>query len=246
MSVSKLDDRPFVVVFAKAPVAGTVKTRLCDVLSFEQAARLHEAFIIDLCCMLRTWKKECMQSGARWVLFYTGDVTHPVFERVLCEDQSVEFVKQVKGGLGEKLDHALAWCSAHGATSITIIGSDAPTLTPRHLEQARFYLKKADVVFGPTFDGGYYVVSCRAHHPSLFERVAWSTKRTLHDSIAQARQLGLSVKTLEFWYDVDYIEDVQFLADHLHDCLAPSGEHKYSETVMLMRRFYELGILPIA
>ena len=92
---------------------------------------------------------------------------------------------------------------------------------------AYHYLGSQDVVFGPSFDGGYYLVGLgeireevAAAEEVIFEAISWSSVRVLEQSWQRARQDGLLCELLSFWYDVDTFEDLKILRFHLKEYLA--------------------------
>lgn len=225
-----------VMMFAKAPVAGRVKTRMHPALTFEQAAALHSAFLSDLTQTLSLWTRK---KSASWSLHGAGDMGHAAFERVRA--LGVEVVEQQGEGLGGRLVWATRWAQRAGAQRVLIIGSDSPTLQEQHLDAAAGAC--GEVALGPSFDGGYYLVGLEAEHAAIFEGVRWSDARTCHSQSARIRELGLPERRLGFWYDVDTIEDVQLMADHLSDHLAHQHPGKYGGTIEMLRQFQALGIL---
>ena len=90
---------------------------------------------------------------------------------------------------------------------------DSPTLPPAALRQAAE--RRADVILGPAFDGGYWCIGWRAPRPGLLAGVPWSTDETLAETVAAARRAGCSVDLLPFWYDIDSPADLTFLRQHL-------------------------------
>lgn len=227
-----------VMMFAKAPVEGRVKTRLHPPLTLAQAASLHAAFLKDLTQTLTDWAG---RTGASWSLHGAGDLAHDAFAKIHAT--GVELVPQQGQGLGDRLARATRWARGAGAREVVIIGSDSPTLQAEHLTMAAEAARGGDVALGPSFDGGYYVIGLPAEHDAIFEGVAWSDPRTCHSQTARIRELELSVRRLPFWYDVDTIEDVQLLADHLSDHLAHQHPGKYGGTIDMLRQIQALGLL---
>src|SRR5262249_49411821 len=102
-----------------------------------------------------------------------------------------------------------------GAASVVVVGTDSPTLPVEHVEQAFVELEDADVVLGPAFDGGYYLVSCGPRRPPIFEGMAWSTDRVLADTVAALADPRWRLAVLPPWYDVDTPADWAMLCGHL-------------------------------
>jgi glycosyltransferase A (GT-A) superfamily protein (DUF2064 family) len=98
-----------------------------------------------------------------------------------------------------------------GSQRAVIMDSDSPTLPATYLRRAFDNLADADVVLGPTRDGGYYLIGVKQPQPGLLREVQMSTPRVLADTLALAEANGLSVSLLPTWYDVDTIGDLHQL-----------------------------------
>lgn len=96
-----------------------------------------------------------------------------------------------------------------GHQPVAILDSDVPTLPAKAVE--RLFSIDADIVFGPSLDGGYWGVACRKTNPLMFEGVEWATENTLAQSVAACRRAGLSCELGPLWYDVDTVNDVDRL-----------------------------------
>jgi len=157
------------IIFARAPQLGEVKTRLAKTVGAERALALYEAFLDDTCALTQGL-------GARRVLSIAGDVDHPRVAH-LAKSQRLTLEPQGDGDLGERMARAIATHVPRGP--VVIIGSDAPTLPRAHLHQALDELMAHDVVIGPSDDGGYYLIGARVPVPELFVDVHWSTAEVL-------------------------------------------------------------------
>jgi uncharacterized protein len=168
--------RPAIVVFAKAPRPGHVKTRLG--LPPEWAARLHESFVRDALALA--------QAAAEHVELHT-DV-----ETEAWRDVAVPRRLQPAGDLGDRMLAALP---------ALILGSDAPSLPLSRL--TALIATPGDVVLGPAEDGGYWAILARRRDDRMFEGVEWSTASTREQTIAACRARGLTVALGPEWFDVD-------------------------------------------
>jgi rSAM/selenodomain-associated transferase 1 len=190
-----------ILVFAKAPIAGKVKTRLQPTWTLEQAAALHRAFVADLLDRLTVF-----QPAAR-IELHTDIPTDPWWPA------GVTHHLQTKGDLGQRMLCALETALASRASPVMILGGDVPSVPLGHL--AAILETDADVVLGPSTDGGYYAISCRRTHPRMFASVAWSTPSALDATAEAARACGLSVSLGPAWFDIDSPEDLErLLASH--------------------------------
>ena len=191
--------RPVVVVMVKAPVPGTVKTRL--LLPPEEAAALAAAFAGDVVRNAR--------AVAEVLIAYAPADGRALLKPLLPD--GLHWTPQRGGGLGERLAGAMADAVALGFGPLLVIGTDSPTLPPAYLAQALTLLTDTDVVLGPTEDGGFYLLGTHRPQPGLFEDVEWSTREVLAQTAENARVHGHSVGFLPPWYDVDTPEDLERL-----------------------------------
>ncbi len=205
-----------VVMFAKAPVPGKVKTRLHTEFSPEAAAQLHGCFLRDQAARLLT-----ARPGFEGWISVAGDSDHPVIAEIAA--MGVRRVPQPGDSLGDRMACAVEMGLDEGYDSVTLIGSDSPTLPTAHIDAAAEMMDRFDVAFGPSTDGGYVSVTTRRLLPVFREPIAWSTERTLIESLDAVRGAGLLAGLGAFWYDVDHAVDVAFLRRHL-DLMGPGAE----------------------
>ncbi len=182
------------ILFAKAPVPGHVKTRLAAAIGARQAAELHHAFVADTLAKLAAFK------DLADIELHTDIPTDAWIDARVARDL------QAEGGLELKLLHALAAAVGSGRPQAMILGSDSPTLPRGHIQ--RLLDSTTDVSLGPCDDGGYYAIACRRVHPEMFAGVAWSTPCVMEQTECAARAAGLSVERGDLWYDVDGPEDL--------------------------------------
>ena len=191
--------RPVVMLFAKAPIPESVKTRLIPGIGAELAAALHRAFVSDTLRVLQTLTPECD------IELHTDVPTDAWPE---CASRKL----QCPGDLGRKMLAALEGALCEGRPIAMIAGSDSPTLPAEYL--AEMLDSPADVCLGPCTDGGYYAIACRRTHPAMFRDVTWSSAQTRSETVAAIERAGLSVALGREWYDVDCAEDLdRLLAD---------------------------------
>lgn len=191
-----------VVVMAKAPRPGRVKTRLLGLLSPDQAAALHRSFVEDV-----TRQALDMRDVDVAIVCPQEDTQH--FGNWLPTE--AEILLQAGSGLASGLGSALEQCAAAGYGRIVLRNSDSPNLPADRLREALDSLEETDLVVGPTEDGGYYLVgACRAH-TGLFDATTMGTTSAIAALRAAAQRLGLTVMELAPWYDVDIPEDLDRL-----------------------------------
>jgi uncharacterized protein len=205
-----------VIMFAKAPVPGKVKTRLHTHFSPEAAAELHGAFLRDQASRLLATR-----DGFEGWVSVAGDADHPVLAEIGA--LGVRCVEQPGDSLGDRMACAVEMGLAAGFEGVTLIGSDSPTLPTAHIDHVASLMKTHDVAFGASTDGGYVSVTARCPVPALREPIAWSTATTLIESMDAVGRAGLLAALAGFWYDVDHAVDVAFLRRHL-DLMGPEAE----------------------
>ncbi len=179
-------------VFAKQPLPGMVKTRLCPPLSPRQAADLYRI------CLQETVSRMGSLTGCELALCYSGDE-----DWFAHNFPGVMLVPQCGEELGERMAQCLSHWLATGYEAALLIGSDTPDLPLERIEQAFSALVNADLVHGPAVDGGYYLVGESIHHPQLYQGIAWSTGKVLEQTLAKAARLDLRSVLLEPWDDLD-------------------------------------------
>jgi len=185
------------LIFAKKPVPGKVKTRLAKDIGNEAACKIY-----------------------RQLLFYTFDIAEKANVYVLAclteEDQITlnavpftEFYQQVDGNLGKKLDHAFQSAFERGFKKLIVLGTDCADLTTDIIQDAYEKLDQNDVVIGPAKDGGYYLLGMTHYIPSLFENKSWSTEYLLTETTQTLKEENKSYHLLETLSDIDNIEDLK-------------------------------------
>ena len=187
--------RPLIIIFAKAPVAGRVKTRLDADPS--RAAALHSVFVRDALAMAETFQDEADVE-------LSTDTPSDAWP-----ESAVRRSLQAAGNLGERMYAALEQALSSGRTKVIIMGSDSPLLPPDHIRE--LLRSDADVALGPTKDGGYYAICCRRLVAEMFDGVSWSTEAALAGTVDAARRCGLTVQKGPGWFDVDTPNDLEGL-----------------------------------
>jgi uncharacterized protein len=210
-------------VFGKLPGDEPVKTRLQARLTRAEAERFYLASLAD------TLETACRVVDRPVLFLASRHVAHLEAEPVLLAAgvdpavwSRVQVEHQYGDDLGERLERALDFlCTVNRGGMI--IGSDSPSLEAKALRRANTMLESADVVLGPTSDGGYYAIGFRRRYRGLLHGIAWSTNRVLAETRARAEERGLHVELLEPWTDVDRPEDLEVLASQIAD-LRASGD----------------------
>lgn len=188
---------PALIVFAKAPIPGAVKTRLASVIGPERAARVytdlvattlahaHSAWRTGVVSRIELWgSPDCESSFLRGVASAFGASRH----------------RQCEGDLGERMAHAMTE-GLQRAPAVLLIGTDCPLLDALRLAAARALLAGHDAVLGPAEDGGYVLVGASRQVP--FTSVRWSTPHAFADTAAGFTRAGIRFDVLPVSWDVD-------------------------------------------
>ena len=183
------NNQEIIIVYTKYPIPGHSKTRLIPALGARGAAELQERMTASLVARLKTIDE---QRRARLLIHYDGG-NQTLMTKWL--GKSLHFVEQIGEDLGERMFNSL---SDHlgSAARIVLVGSDCPGVDPSIINEALDSLKKKNLVIGPTFDGGYYLIGiCGTLEPSqlktLFSSIRWSIDSVYNDTIHRIQQLHL-------------------------------------------------------
>ena len=120
------------------------------------------------------------------------------------------YVAQINGDLGKRMAHAFNYVFSKGHRQAIIIGTDIPTLTAHILTEAFQLLDQSDIVIGPAYDGGYYLIGMRQLHRELFINIAWSTPIVTKQTLQAIARLRLHISYLPTLMDIDTEEDLRY------------------------------------
>ncbi len=201
---SEIGDRALIIM-AKAARAGQVKTRLAASLPAEAVVELYKCLIEDTVNLARS-----ISTDALAIVCPTSDVAD-----VASWLPAIEVVGQQGEGLAAGLVSAFRIFIDRGYRRVVALGGDSPQLPPKTLDKAFQLLDGADVVVGPTTDGGYYLVGSTTVQAELFDMQRMGTDSALNSLVASAQSLALRVALTETGYDVDEAEDLARLAREL-------------------------------
>jgi uncharacterized protein len=200
------------VLMAKAPLPGEVKTRLIGPLSPVEASELYVNFLIDTFELMEDVRAE--RENLTLVLSYTPEGLEEAFEAV--ERQGSLMIAQRGDDLGERLHNCFADLFESGFDSVVVIGGDSPTLPGEFLIDAFDLLENPrDLVLGPAEDEGYYLIGMRLLDQEIFKNIPWGTPGVLPATSEMAVARGLNLRLLPLWYDVDTVQDLERLKEEL-------------------------------
>jgi len=205
------------VLYARAPRRGEVKTRMMPCLDVDEALALHVALLEDSLDLLR---EAAVKADAVPFVSFSEPWTPSAArldQRASEAISSATLLPQRGADLGERLRHTCDDLLQRDHRGVVVIGSDSPTLPPERLVQAQAALRQdADVVVGPTEDGGYYLIGVGRSLPGLFDRIAWGTDTVYADTLAAAQRIGARTDVLPLWYDIDRPADLARLYRETH------------------------------
>lgn len=202
---------PHVVVMAKQPIPGQVKTRLLGRLTPGQAAAIHRAM---LDCVL---ERAAAHLPGIHVLATPPPSPAPSASPDALDGSRWRWIDQGTGDLGARMDHV--W-RALGAGPIVFLGVDSPDVPAQALRAIPAALRDTDAAIGPVCDGGYWTLAANRYLPQLLTGIDWGTANVYHQTVAAAAG-RLSVTTLPVWHDVDEPDDLDALRHRLQRASAP-------------------------
>jgi rSAM/selenodomain-associated transferase 1 len=226
--------RNALIIFAKAPIPGKVKTRLCPPLTDEEAATLHGSLVLDVL------ERTQLPSMDRFMA--CAPSAEHVFFKILEERHGVRLLTQSGGDLGNRMQQALRAVLNSGYRRALLIGTDVPAISRSLLSQAMDLLGSHDVVLGPAADGGYYLIGLSRLIPELFVDMPWSSDRVCTLTEEKARGLGLMTGLLPRQRDLDTVQDLLAILEELgtgREGPAPLGSSLSRRTEGVLRTLAE-------
>lgn len=191
------------IVFAKAPVAGQVKTRLIPALGAEGAAQLAQRLVSHALQQVGPF------AAAHRELCVAPDASHPAFTQAMSGG-AWQLTGQGPGDLGERMHRALERVLRSHRQAL-LMGTDAPALDAARLAQADAALHTHDAVFVPALDGGYALVGLKRPAPELFAQMRWSHAQVLAHTLERAHRAQLRCALLSPVPDIDEPADLVHL-----------------------------------
>lgn len=194
MTKSKKSLSQSLIIFVRSPKLGKVKTRLAKAVGDQEALSIYIR-------LLTHTREVAEQVDATRHLFYSDEIIE--------DEWSTDYFQkalQADGDLGVKMQHAMSTALKTSNKAI-IIGSDCAQLNSSLIVSAYEALDQHDVVIGPTYDGGYYLLGVKKVHKELFEDMTWSVESVFDETVRRITNKGLSYSTLDKLSDIDYKED---------------------------------------
>lgn len=192
-----MKNRDALIIIAKYPEKGQVKTRIKGISECERVA-LYERLL------KRAMNRLGSLSGVDTFIAFAPETARDYFLPF-----GVKLIALHPGDLGECMYEAFKDVFHMGYSKAALVGADIPDLSPDVIRNAFEVLSDTDLVYGPASDGGYYLVGMKKLIRDVFESVPWSSDQTLKKSIEQARRSGLTITFTKMLSDIDTIEDVR-------------------------------------
>ncbi len=221
-----------IVVFAKSPAAGAVKTRLRDALSPSEAAEVHQVCLLDSLRLV-----EALPQASRWLVLAPpagpAPTRSPKAEGFSATRGSAALAAlepapfaialgdgwrygwQCGGDLGRRLEAAFAELFRQRARKVVVIGTDTPWMGSQRLRLALDWLNRDDFVLGPALDGGYYLIAARRLAPKAFRAIPGGTREVLSATRRARERAGCSYRLLPVDFDLDRPDDLRRAAQIL-------------------------------
>ena len=195
------------IIMAKEPKVGLTKTRLCPPLTFEDAAKLYEALLRD------TIDSVSKLTEIDLAIAITPPESQGFFERI--SPPGTILLPVICSDIGDCLNQVLNQLLDLGYQKVMALNADGPSLPIEFVYQDFELLVDHNLVFGPSEDGGYYLVGMKEETPEIYTDISWSTSHVLSQTLGRADILGLTVATSPTWYDVDSAADIERLRTEL-------------------------------
>lgn len=189
------------LIFVKYPEPGKVKTRLAKDIGSANAAALYRKMAENIICNLSK-----LTDYTKIIFFHPPERKNDIMRWL--QYGGLYFIAQEGHSLGERMSHAFSHAFSQGAKKAVIVGTDCPELKRQTIIRAFEKLDDAEVVIGPSYDGGYYLLGLRRFIPGIFQHIDWSTDQVLDQTMKKLRLSGILSERLEMLRDVDTIEDL--------------------------------------
>jgi rSAM/selenodomain-associated transferase 1 len=208
--------RKAIIIMAKVPRPGSVKTRLRPFLNDGQCAELATAFLRDA-----ETRAKCETDNT--IVAFDPPSRKKELEALLYRKHVL--IEQAGKGLGERMSNAFESAFESGFAQVVMIGTDSPGMPQDSISMAFRLLKNgSDAVLGKTMDGGFYLVGLTGSNRRIFENVDWGTERTAVQTVRNMDVLGLKISYVNDWKDVDRPTDLEELNRELTADSGPAPE----------------------
>jgi len=214
------------IVFVRYPEAGKVKTRLAEGTSNEFASNVYK-----MCAEKIFSEISLFNNFNRYIFFSEEKDKEKIIE---WTNNNFFYYHQVGDDLGERMFSALEFVFNQQNRQAIIIGTDIPDLSKEIILGASDSLDKNDLVIGPSYDGGYYLLGMKKVHSSLFEDIEWSSNTVFSSTVDKAKGLNLTVKELRILHDID-------TKDELDEWLLKTGNEELKMEILSLLKKQNLN-----
>ena len=196
-----------IIIMAKVPRAGNVKTRLQPHLSSAECVLLSEAFLEDAI-------NKAQSRPNNLIIAFSPNSERDYFAKF---ENNFTLVAQKGENLGEKMFNAFQFAFEQNSDAVVMIGTDSPNFPAEFIDRAFESLQNFDAVLGETEDGGFYLIGLRTLRSEIFADVEWSSAKTFVQTAGNIKKIGLRICYLPLWYDVDFPADLIKLRNNLRE-----------------------------
>lgn len=218
------------IVFAKIPQTGKVKTRLGKDIGHEKATELYRCFLLDAV------EQYSHLTNTRVVFYFSPEEHQPEELHLIPENYKIKF--QRGNDLGERMLNAIKDEIHHGPC--LIVGSDHPNLPTQYLKDGLEYLNAYpnSIVIGRSEDGGYYTIGMNKVYPEIFQNMVYSNEDVYTETVTRITENNINSFDLPTWYDIDSLDDVRKLVADLTNPLF--GSYQPNNTLRFLRHDKQL------
>jgi len=202
MRAKRSNAQPALIVLARQPELGRVKTRLTTDLPEDLVFEMYKAMVKDVLRMARSVR------GCHRYIFHAGSPRTGAgfFERYV---KSFALKRQNGADLGARMLNAFRVCRREGCARLVLIGTDCLSINEKVIQTAFSKLISHDIVLGPSRDGGYYLIGLKLPVAKLFEGIDWGADRVFAQTVVRIKQLKKKVHFLRLRSDIDTVEDLK-------------------------------------
>lgn len=193
-----------IIIMAKVPRAGNVKTRLQPYLTPEQSADFAACLLYDTIEKVKSLQNQL-------IIAYSPHDEREFFDKFSLGETL--FTEQKGSDLGEKMFNAFEFAFSRNIDSAVMIGTDSPTFPGEFIAHAFNDLETFDAELGKTADGGFYLIGLNNLKTEIFENVEWSSEKTFRQTKENILNLDLKLKQMPEWFDVDEPADLEKLRE---------------------------------
>lgn len=219
------------ILMTRVPVPGKTKTRLMKILSGEQCAEIHKAFLKDIFNVY-----EHIKDDVDIYLTYASEGCFTLLEHMI--PSYIQCFPQVGEDLGERMLNSMSYIFNKGYSKVLLMGCDIPQIQPEHIMEAFELLENNELCLCPTFDGGYYLVGMSKLCPQIFNNnLKWGNKSVLEGTIDICNRLDINVALGHKCRDIDTKEDFLYLTERIRQDEL-EGSMKYINTMEFIDRYW--------